>query len=148
MFSTTSTIASFCFRTPSPAANYMFKVNRNTRISCEIHSELTIENQNDAGVVLVSLLVTLNTPSVSIVNFEQVSGDWVIPNPTITKTCSPTIFPHHFTMSRNTLGNYEVILGPRSSAVRNTISEPRDKCVNTPFSRFRFLQFNESTRWY
>ena len=40
-----------------PAGNYMFKVkHRNTRIRCEISSKLTIKS----GVVLVSLLLTLN----------------------------------------------------------------------------------------
>ena len=40
-----------------PAGNYMLKVNnKNTRTRCEISSKLTIK----AGLVLVSLLITLN----------------------------------------------------------------------------------------
>ena len=49
-------------RRPS-AGNYMFKVNnRKSRTKCEICAKLTIKtHQNDAsGVVLVSLLLTLN----------------------------------------------------------------------------------------
>ena len=45
------------------AGTYMFKVNiRNTRTSCEIYSKLTLKTQeyNAIGVVLVSLLLTLN----------------------------------------------------------------------------------------
>ena len=45
------------------AGTYMFKVNiRNTRTSCEICSKLTLKTQeyNAIGVVLVSLLLTLN----------------------------------------------------------------------------------------
>ena len=43
-----------------PAGNYMFKVNnRNLRTRCEICSKITIKTP-EQGVVLVSLLLTLN----------------------------------------------------------------------------------------
>ena len=47
--------------TEYPAGNYMFKVNnRNTRTRCEICSKVTIKILDAIGVVLVSLLLTLN----------------------------------------------------------------------------------------
>ena len=59
----------------------MFKVNnRKNRKRCEICSKLTIKTPEDTiGVVLVSLLLTLNlfhTLSSHIVNFEQVNAEW------------------------------------------------------------------------
>ena len=49
----------------NPGGNYMFKVNNiNSRISCKICSKLTKktpEQRHWSGVVLVSLLLTLNT---------------------------------------------------------------------------------------
>ena len=64
------------------AGIYLLKVNnRNTRTRCEICSKLTIHQNDDNGVILVSLLLTLNifTPcsSVSIVNFQHVIAGWV-----------------------------------------------------------------------
>ena len=76
-----SKFTSINFGIPYPVGIYLLKVNnRNTRTRCEICSKLTIKTM-DNGVVLVSLLLTLNNfppcSGVSIANFEHVNVDWV-----------------------------------------------------------------------
>ena len=67
-----------------PTGIYLLKTNnKNIKIRCEICSKLTIRHKNNAnGVVLVSLLLTLNIFhirfGVSIVNFEHVIAGWEI----------------------------------------------------------------------
>ena len=61
----------------------MFKVNnRNTRIRYEICSKLTIKTPErrhwrHSGVFIVNLTYFTPCSSVSIVNFERVTADWV-----------------------------------------------------------------------
>ena len=66
-----------------PAGNYMFKAdNRNTRISCEICSKLTIKKTEwhqwcCSGAFIVNLTCFTPCTSVSIVNIKLINAGWV-----------------------------------------------------------------------
>ena len=82
------------------AGIYFLKVNnRNTRVSCEICSQLTTKTQNDTiGVFLVSLLLTLHIfkpwSTVSIDDFQYAIAGWVY------STCQQLIFLFFWNYSR------------------------------------------------